>query len=129
MASGVDGGDAPSPPQAAIAAMPADDASSDDGISANPVPISIVTGFLCDSVFGGRMITTVLPFLAATGVAFGGWGAVCMAEKVSGKSLKSLHVAAMALVGFTIAGPDGVLGGAARLAKVSDLDAQAGVDE
>ena len=47
MAGGVDGGDdAPSPPQAAAAAMPTDDASSDDGISANPVPVSIVTGFL-----------------------------------------------------------------------------------
>jgi len=74
---------------------------------------SIVTGLLCDGAFGGRMIATVLPFLAATGAAFGGWGAVCVAEKVSGKSLKSLHLAAMALVGFTIAGPDGVLGGAA----------------
>lgn len=74
---------------------------------------SIATGLLCDGMFGGKMITTVLPFLAATGAAFGGWGAVCVAEKVSGKSLKSLHLAAMALVGFTIAGPDGVLGGAA----------------
>jgi len=59
------------------------------------------------------MITTVLPFLAATAAAFGGWGAVCVAERMSGKNLKSLHIAAMALVGFTIAGPDGVLGGAA----------------
>ena len=74
---------------------------------------SIVTGCLCDGVFGGKMITSVLPFLAATGLAFGGWGAVCVAEKVGGKSLRSLHIAAMALVGFTIAGPDGVLGGAA----------------
>ena len=74
---------------------------------------SIVTGLLCDGIFGGRMITSVLPFLAATCAAFGGWGAVCVAEKVSGKTLKNLHVAAMALVGFTIAGPDGVLGGAA----------------
>mmetsp|Transcript_30439 Transcript_30439/g.78957 ORF Transcript_30439/g.78957 Transcript_30439/m.78957 type:complete len:466 (+) Transcript_30439:72-1469(+) len=76
---------------------------------------SIATGFLCDGIFGGRMIATVLPFLAATCAAFGGWGAVCVAEKVSGKNLKSLHIAAMALVGFTIAGPDGVLGGAASL--------------
>jgi sugar phosphate permease len=74
---------------------------------------SIATGFLCDGVFGGHMIATVFPFLAATAAAFGGWGAVCVAEKVSGKSLKSLHIAAMALVGFTIAGPDSVLGGAA----------------
>jgi len=74
---------------------------------------SIATGCLCDGLFGGRMITTVLPFLAATAAAFGGWGAVCVAERVSGKNLKSLHIAAMALVGFTIAGPDGVLGGAA----------------
>lgn len=74
---------------------------------------SIFTGLLCDGAFGGKMITTVLPFLAATAAAFGGWGAVCVAEKVSGKSLKTLHLAAMALVGFTIAGPDGVLGGAA----------------
>ena len=29
-----------------------------------------------------RMIYTVLPFVIATAVAFGGWGALCLAEKV-----------------------------------------------
>jgi sugar phosphate permease len=74
---------------------------------------SIATGLLCDSVFGGKMILTVLPLICATAAAFGGWGFICAAEKASGKSLRSMHIAAMALVGFTIAGPDGVLGGAA----------------
>jgi len=74
---------------------------------------SISTGVICDTVFGGRMIGTVLPFVIATALAFGGWGAVCIAEQVGGKSLRSAHVAAMAIVGFLIAGPDGVLGGAA----------------
>jgi len=74
---------------------------------------SISTGVICDTLFGGRMIGTVLPFVIATAVAFGGWGAVCIAEQVGGKSMRNAHIAAMAIVGFTIAGPDGVLGGAA----------------
>ena len=59
------------------------------------------------------MITTTIPFIMATCIAFGGWGAICLAEKMSGQSLRGAHIAAMCLVGFTIAGPDGVLGGAA----------------
>ena len=43
---------------------------------------SISTGLLCDTVFGGRMVGTVLPFVIATALAFGGWGIVCVAEKV-----------------------------------------------
>jgi len=74
---------------------------------------SISTGFLCDSLFGGKMILTTLPFIVASGAAFAAWGALCVVEKAGGKSLRSLHIAAMALVGFAIASPDGVLGGAA----------------
>jgi sugar phosphate permease len=75
---------------------------------------SVVTGVLCDGVFGGKMIATVLPFIGATAIAFGGWGALCISEKAGGgPPMTSLHMVAMALVGFTIAGPDGVLGGAA----------------
>ena len=73
---------------------------------------SVATGVMCDAVFGGKMILTTLPFVACTGLAFAAWGFICLAEKAGGKSLKSLHVAAMALVGFAIASPDGVLGGA-----------------
>ncbi|KAL1523725.1 hypothetical protein AB1Y20_018655 [Prymnesium parvum] len=74
---------------------------------------SISSGFLCDAVFGGQMILSTLPFIITAAVAFLAWGGVCIAEQVGGKSLRSLHVAAMAVVGFAIASPDGVLGGAA----------------
>ncbi|KAL3918944.1 MAG: hypothetical protein SGPRY_005811 [Prymnesium sp.] len=74
---------------------------------------SVATGFLCDSVFDGWMITTTLPFIICAGVAFVAWGGVCLAEQVGGKNLRWLHVASMAVIGFAIASPDGVLGGAA----------------
>jgi len=74
---------------------------------------SISSGLLCDRLLGGRMITAQLPFLAAAALSFGVWAAVCVAEKVAGQTYKSAHIAAMALVGFCVAAPDGVLGGAA----------------
>lgn len=74
---------------------------------------SISTGVLCDTFFGGKMIATTVPFILVSAAAFALWGVICLAEKAGGTSLRSLHIGAMALVGFAIASPDGVLGGAA----------------
>jgi len=74
---------------------------------------SITAGLICDRFLGGRMISTQLPFIGATALSFASWGALCLAEKKAGTTFKRAHVAAMALVGFCVAAPDGVLGGAA----------------
>lgn len=49
---------------------------------------SVATGFLCDSVFDGWMITTTLPFIICAGVAFVAWGGVCLAEQVRWRSCR-----------------------------------------
>jgi len=75
---------------------------------------SVSAGFLVDAVCGGRMIGIVLPITLATAAAFAGWAALCFVEG-GGSPLwgGALHIVAMALVGFLIATPDSVLGGAA----------------
>lgn len=75
---------------------------------------SVSAGVACDKLFGGRMIGTTLPFTLATSATFLGWAALC-AWEAGGPPLfgGALHVLAMAIVGFFIAAPDGILGGAA----------------
>ena len=73
---------------------------------------SVVTGLLCDRYFGGRMVPTTFPFAILAALAFFCWGLSCLLE--GGTPLSSrVHVAYVALTGFLVAGPDGVLGGAA----------------
>lgn len=75
---------------------------------------SLFGGFVCDSFCGGRMLGLTLPLSLATSLAFAGWAVVCLLER-GGPPLMggALHVVAMAVVGFLIASPDGVLGGPA----------------
>jgi len=75
---------------------------------------SLATGVIVDKVYGGRMIAAVLPLTLLSALAFGGWAALLMVEPPDSPWYGGgAHLVAMALVGFAIAGPDGVLGGAA----------------
>jgi sugar phosphate permease len=58
---------------------------------------------------GGRMLAVSLPMCLACGGAFVAWGLLVAA----GTGGKAVHAAAMVAVGFLVAGPDGILGGAA----------------
>mmetsp|Transcript_22450 Transcript_22450/g.47287 ORF Transcript_22450/g.47287 Transcript_22450/m.47287 type:complete len:147 (+) Transcript_22450:3-443(+) len=60
------------------------------------------------------MIGLTLPIIIANALAFLGWALLCLVES-GGQPLwgGALHVIAMATVGFLIATPDSVLGGAA----------------
>eukprot|EP00965_Chrysotila_dentata_P013232 437024-Pleurochrysis_carterae.AAC.1 len=75
---------------------------------------SVSAGLFCDRVYGGRMIGLTLPIIIANALAFLGWALLCLVES-GGQPLwgGALHVIAMATVGFLIATPDSVLGGAA----------------
>eukprot|EP00586_Coscinodiscus_wailesii_P000071 CAMPEP_0172480132 /NCGR_PEP_ID=MMETSP1066-20121228/5097_1 /TAXON_ID=671091 /ORGANISM="Coscinodiscus wailesii, Strain CCMP2513" /LENGTH=481 /DNA_ID=CAMNT_0013241183 /DNA_START=124 /DNA_END=1569 /DNA_ORIENTATION=- len=73
---------------------------------------SILSGALVDKVLNGRMIFVTLPACILSAVSFILWGVLGAMEGDDTKSV-ALHVGMMGLVGFLIAGPDGILGGAA----------------
>mmetsp|Transcript_29359 Transcript_29359/g.89932 ORF Transcript_29359/g.89932 Transcript_29359/m.89932 type:complete len:466 (+) Transcript_29359:57-1454(+) len=69
-------------------------------------------GVLCDRLYGGRMLLASLHLCLATAIGFAAWGGLCMATAGQPPPLGA-HVALISLIGFFIAGPDGILGGGA----------------
>lgn len=70
---------------------------------------SVLSGLMVDKVLKGRMIFVALPFSILSSIAFLVWSFVAR----SSFATTSHHVWLMAIVGFMIATPDGILGGAA----------------
>ena len=69
----------------------------------------VLAGQATDKFAGGRMLSVSLPMCVACAGAFVAWSLLV----ATGQSSEYLHAAAMLGVGFLIAGPDGILGGAA----------------
>lgn len=75
---------------------------------------TIVVGVIVDKCYDGKMITICLPQAIATGVAFLFWALLGAYEARTGSTPSVIgHVVAMSIVGILVAGPDGILGGAA----------------
>ena len=70
---------------------------------------AIVTGVVCDTVYGGATLRAAMHLCIATGLSFAGWAAVCVRGGTT-----SMHVVAIISIGFFIAGPGGILGASAR---------------
>jgi sugar phosphate permease len=70
---------------------------------------AIVTGVVCDTVYGGATLKAAMHLCIATGLSFAGWAAVCVRGGTT-----SMHVVAIISIGFFIAGPGGILGASAR---------------
>lgn len=73
---------------------------------------NFAAGVMCDRLYGGRMLLASLHMCLATAAAFLGWAGLCIATAGRPPPL-ALHVLCISLVGFFIAGPDGILGGGA----------------
>lgn len=67
---------------------------------------SLCAGIATDTLLGGRMILVCLPLCLLCSLSFVGWGFL------NGQG-ELVNIMCMALSGFLIAGPDGILGGAA----------------
>ena len=70
---------------------------------------AILTGVASDTLYSGASLHTAMHMCAATGFAFVFWAGACF---IGATTL--VHVLSIALIGFFIAGPGGVLGAAAR---------------
>lgn len=73
---------------------------------------NLAAGVVCDRLYGGRMLLASLHLCLATAASFLGWAGLCFATAGRPPPL-GLHVLFISLVGFFIAGPDGILGGGA----------------
>jgi len=69
---------------------------------------AVLAGLACDRLYGGATFAISRHLCFATSACFAGWTA---ASASMGAVPEGLHVVAILLVGFSIAGPDGVLGG------------------
>ena len=70
---------------------------------------AIATGIACDTLYGGATLRAAMHLCVATGASFVAWAVAC---SLGGST--AMHVAAILLIGFFIAGPGGVLGASAR---------------
>ena len=70
---------------------------------------AILTGVASDTLYSGASLHTAMHMCAATGLAFVFWAGACFMGATT-----LVHVLSIALIGFFIAGPGGVLGAAAR---------------
>lgn len=70
---------------------------------------AILTGVAVDTLYRGAALHIAMHLCLATGLSFVGWAAAC-----SLGASTAVHVLWIALIGFFIAGPGGVLGASAR---------------
>merc|ERR1712125_93241 len=82
---------------------------------------AVLTGIACDKFYGGATFAVSRHLCFSTAVGFFCWTA---ASASMAQPPESMHLLAILLVGFCIAGPDGVLGGGSARMLVEYADMQ-----
>ena len=67
-------------------------------------------GIAVDRLYSGAALKAAMHSCAITGLCLCAWAAACYTDKAT----KAVHVCAILLIGFFVAGPGGVLGASAR---------------